>query len=68
MERATLTITNGGMVMIPVCEYEELVRDSERLAVVTDYVKQTEYICKDDLRIILSVVKEQKGEENGTEN
>lgn len=49
-------------------EYEALIRESERLAIVTDYVKQTEYVCKDDLRRILGVVKEQKGEENGTEN
>lgn len=29
MAETTITITDGGMVLIPVWEYEELVRDSE---------------------------------------
>lgn len=62
MAGATLTVTDAGMVMIPVWEYEELVRDSERLRVVENYTRRAEYVSKKDLLIMLSV-EEKAGEE-----
>jgi hypothetical protein len=62
MAGTTLTVTDAGMVMIPVWEYEELVRDSERLRVVENYTRRAEYVSKKDLLIMLSV-EEKAGEE-----
>ena len=62
MAGATLSVTDAGMVMIPVWEYEELVRGSERLRVVENYVRHTDYASKRDLESIL-FISEKAGEE-----
>lgn len=40
---------------ISVVEYESLIRDSERLEIVRDYVKKSEFVSESDLRIILGI-------------
>lgn len=62
MAGATLTITDAGMVMIPLLEYEELVRGSERMRVIENYVRRTDYASKKDLLFMLGV-EEKAGEE-----
>ena len=37
---------------------EKLIRDSERLAVVTNYVKENQYTNKNELCVILGIDKE----------
>ncbi len=39
---------------------EKLIRDSERLAVVTDYVANAEYFCKEDLMMLLGIEPQKK--------
>ena len=63
MAGATVTITDGGMVMIPVWEYEELVRESERLAVVENYLAKEKYSTIGTVEKILGIEKEKAGEE-----
>lgn len=43
-------------------EYELLVRDSERLAIVKNYVEKQEYISTKDIKILLEI-EEKEGEE-----
>lgn len=43
-------------------EYEELVRDSLRLAIVKNYVQKSEYVSTKDIKILLEV-EEKEGEE-----
>ncbi len=62
MAGVTETITDAGMVMIPLWEYEELVRDSERLQVLKNFVSHTEYVSKKDLLVMISGV-EKEGDE-----
>lgn len=63
MEGATLTVTDAGTVNIPVWQYEELVRDSERLAMVTNYLTNEKYSTVGTLERILGIEKEKAGEE-----
>ena len=63
MVGATVTITDGGMVMIPVWEYEKLVRESERLAIITDYLTNEKYPIIGTVGTILGIEKEKAGEE-----
>lgn len=67
MAGATLTITDAGMVMISVLEYEELVRDSERLCIVENYIRNTKYTVTNDLKIMLGIDVEPDGERKGEE-
>lgn len=55
------------MADITIKDLERLVRDSERLAVVTDYVKTHRYIDKDEITTILGTEKETTAEEMPTE-
>ena len=68
MEGTTMTITDGGMVLIPVWEYEELVRESERLEIVANYLTNEKYPMIGTIGTILGIENEKAGEENGTEN
>ena len=54
-------------VSVPKPEYEELVRDSEQLAIVRRMVCKGKYFCQEDLKAILDVEEPQKkeGEKNG---
>lgn len=67
MAETTITITDGGMVLIPVWEYEELVRDSERLGIVENYIRNTKYTVTNDLKIMLGIDVEPDGERKGEE-
>lgn len=62
MAGATLTVSDGEKVLIPVREYEALVRGSERLRVVENYVRRTDYASRKDLLFMLGV-EERAGEE-----
>ena len=52
-------------VSVPKPEYEELVRDSEQLAVVRRMVRKNKYIGQEDLKAVLDVEvsQEKEGEE-----
>lgn len=63
MAGATLTVSDGEKVLIPVYEYEELVRNSERLAIITNYVTNDKYPTLSTVEKILCVEKEKAGEE-----
>lgn len=64
MAGATMTISDGGMVMIPVYEYESLVRNSERMEVVKNLVRKSSYVGRGDLLLVLGVDEQEKaGEE-----
>ena len=65
MAGATLTVTDAGMVMIPVWEYEELVRESERLGIVKNYVSTEKYASARLIANMLDVelAEEKAGEE-----
>lgn len=58
----TYAIDNVGFVAIPVSLYEKLVRKSERMRVVENYVRRTDYASKKDLLLILGI-EERDGEE-----
>ena len=55
MAGTTLTVTDAGMVIIPVWEYEELVRDSERLEIARNYVSAEKYASASVIAKILDV-------------
>lgn len=57
-----LTVDNTEFVAIPLSLYAKLVRSSERLRVVENYVRRTEYASKKDLLIMLGA-EEKAGEE-----
>lgn len=42
-------------VTIPKPEYEELVRDSERIAIVKNFLKKDRYGLTGDLKVILNI-------------
>lgn len=42
-------------VTIPKTEYEELVRDSERIAIVKNFLKKDRYGLTGDLKVILNI-------------
>jgi len=42
-------------VSVPKSEYEELVRDSEQLAIVKNVIANSKYVSTDDLKIILDI-------------
>lgn len=52
-------------VSVPKSEYEELVRDSEQLAVIRRMVSRGKYFCQEDLKAVLDVEEpqEKEGEE-----
>lgn len=54
-------------VSVPKSEYEELVRDSETLQIVRDYVGKVQYINDATLKILLDIEEKSK-ESEGTEN
>ena len=56
MPGETTTICDEEYVLIPVQEFEELVRDSERMAIVRDYVSTEKYA-------LLSVIAKMLGVE-----
>lgn len=49
-------------VSVPKPEYEELVRDSEQLAVVRRMVRKNKYIGQEDLKAVLDIEESQKKE------
>lgn len=63
MAGATMTISDGEKVLVPVYVYEKLVRDSERLAVITNYLTNEKYSTLGTAEKILGIVKEKAGEE-----
>ena len=48
-------------VMVPVHEYESLVRDSERMEVVKNLVCKSSYVSRGDLLLVLGI--EEPGKE-----
>ena len=64
MEEERMIIDKEGRVhvLIPIGDYEELVRISERLRVVENYVRRTDYASRKDLLLMLGV-EEKAGEE-----
>lgn len=50
-------------VLVPVQEYEALVRDSERLAIITNYLTSDRYSTLGTVEALLGVEKEKAGEE-----
>ena len=61
--------TNGitdvfSTVSVPKPEYEELVRDSERLDIISAILEENKYISTSDLRCILGRTKISEGGEN----
>lgn len=67
MAGATMTISNGEGVLVPVYEYEQLVRDSERLSVVKNLVANSSYVGKGDLLLVLGIEEEPKEQEKAGE-
>ncbi len=63
MAGATMTISDGEKVLVPVQEYEALVRDSERLAIITNYLTSDRYSTLGTVEALLGVEKEKAGEE-----
>ena len=64
MAGATMAISDGEKVLVPVCEYERLVRDSERVEVVKNLVSKSSYVSRGDLLLVLGVDEQEKaGEE-----
>ena len=55
MAGATLTVSDGEKVLIPVCDYESLVRDSERLEIVMNYLRTEKYATVGVIARILGV-------------
>ena len=51
----------GSTVTISKNEYENLVRDSEQLAIVKNYVEKQEYISTKDIKVLLEI-EEKEGE------
>lgn len=49
-------------VTVPKTEYENLVRDSERLGIVENYIRNTKYTVTNDLKIMLGIDVEPDGE------
>lgn len=49
-------------VTISKSEYEQLVRDSEQLSIITNYVKNCKYASSSDIKVLLDV-QEEKNEE-----
>ena len=62
MEREILAVDNAGFVTIPVSHYVKLIRKSERMRVVENYVCRTDYVSKKDLLLMLGI-EEKAGEE-----
>lgn len=50
-------------VTVPKTEYEFLVRESERLAILENYVKNGKYTTFDDVKAILGI-SEKEGDQN----
>lgn len=50
-------------VSIPATEYEALVRDSERMSILKDFIKKGKYITIDDVKSILGI-SEREGDQN----
>lgn len=48
-------------VTVPKPEYEELVRDSEQLAIIRRMVSKGKYFCQEDLKAILDVEEPPRG-------
>lgn len=63
MAGATMTISDGEKVLITVYDYESLVRDSERLAVVMNYLENEKYSTIGTVERILGIKREKAGEE-----
>lgn len=64
MAGATMIISDGEKVMVPVYEYEGLVRDSERMGVVKNLVCKSSYVSRGDLLLVLGIDEQEKaGEE-----
>lgn len=55
------------VVLLEADSFARLVRDSERLNAVTDYVSKSEYVVTNDLKILLGIeiapAEEKAGEE-----
>ena len=50
----------AGVSVLNSNDIENLIRDSERLAIITEYVKNTKYIDKSTLLVLLGYVPENK--------
>ena len=44
-------------VSVPKNEYERLVRDSEQLSIITNYVQRSDYITHTELKILLDITE-----------
>jgi hypothetical protein len=62
MAKEIFTINNEEVVTIPLTHYETLIRISERMRVVENYVRRTDYASRKDLLFMLGV-EERAGEE-----
>lgn len=54
-------------VTVPKTEYEELVRDSERIDAVNRYINATKYPCTDDIKALLCIEKKEEIKEHSFE-
>lgn len=50
------------MVVLTKGEYKELIEKAERVAIIERELAKHDYICAEDLRIILSINKENENE------
>ena len=54
------SLTNAfATVTVPKNEYERLVRDSEQLSIITNYVERSEYISHKELKILLDITQKE---------
>lgn len=60
-------LTGGVVVEVPKEEYEQLLRESERLAMVRRYLERSEYPSTYDIKLIVFEERERKVEENVSE-
>jgi hypothetical protein len=63
MAGATMTISDSDKVLVPVWVYDKLIRDSERLAIITNYLTNEKYSTLGTVEKMLGIVKEKEGEE-----
>ncbi len=59
---------NGVEVTITKYEYQELVRDNERLKIVKDYVSNAEFISKKEIMTLLGMEEKKGGKKCSLEN
>ena len=63
MAATAFTVSYEEKVVVPKREYEALVRDSERLAIVTNYLTKEKYTVIGTIEKMLGIEKEKAGEE-----